>query len=616
MCGINGIYGLMDEFRTRDLLVHMNSRLAHRGPDSQGILTRPGIGLGHRRLSIIDLTENGRQPMAGSGNSVFITYNGEIYNFQKLKKICAGYEFKTDTDTEVILALYEKYGTSCFEMLDGMFSLALWDDRSKKLILARDRMGKKPLYYTWQNGVFIFSSEIRGLLGSSLIKPVVSSAALADYLQYQTVYSPDTILEGVKSIPAGHFAVISNGIMDMKRYWSIDRAKDKHALTGPYDKVVKQTRELFFTAVEKRLISDVPLGAFLSGGVDSSCVVAAMSKISPGEVKTFNIYFENEEFSENQYAELVASKFRTEHHAIKLEPEDFLGELTAALDAMDHPGVDGLNTYVVSKYTKQAGITVALSGLGGDELFGGYPVFKYLKTLNRWRILGKTPVFMRKNMAKILEKRLPVSQRMRLMQLAELKKWDLNALYPVFRTVFSNEELRQYGIHPSDMGYLGLDSDNSQKILSEISIAESKTYLENVLLRDADQMGMAHSLEIRVPFLDKDLVEFVFSLPDDFKPLKPSKKLLIDALGDLLPPETWNRKKMGFTLPWKHWINNELRTFCEENIAYLQQFGALNSGYLQKLSQSLESEKNESWYKVWNVVVLAYWLRKNNAGFE
>jgi asparagine synthase (glutamine-hydrolysing) len=616
MCGINGIFGLKDEFRTRDLLVHMNHKLEHRGPDAQGIVTRSGIGLGHRRLSIIDLTENGRQPMANISANILISFNGEIYNFKQLKKEVRDYEWRTETDTEVIIALYEKYGESCFEKLDGMFAIAIWDDRNKKLVLARDRMGKKPLYYAWNEGIMVFSSEIRALLASQIIKPRISKQGLQNYLQFQTVYSPDTILEGVSMLPAGTYATVKAGIMDSKKFWSLDKAKETHTLTGPYDKVVKQTRELFFNAVEKRLISDVPLGAFLSGGVDSSCVVAAMAQLNQSSVKTFHVYFENEDFSERKYAELVAKKFRTEHHEIELTAADFLNEIPNALAAIDHPGVDGPNSYIVSKYTKEAGITVALSGMGGDELFGGYPVFKYLKTLNKYRIVGKTPVIMRQTFAKIMKKRLPEAQHKRLLQFAALKQWDLTHLYPIFRTVFTNEELKQFGIQP--MGYKGLelDSSNPQKILTEVSIAECRTYLENVLLRDTDQMSMASSLEVRVPFLDKDLVEFILSLPDDFKPLKPQKKLIIDAMGDLLPEETWNRKKMGFTFPWKHWINHELKQFCEEQLEYMRQTNLVNRNYIDQLVGSLEQEVNETWYRVWNLVVLAHWMRKNGVEID
>lgn len=616
MCGINGIYGLRDEFRVRDLLVHMNSKLSHRGPDAQGIWTRGGIGLGHRRLSIIDLSEEARQPMVNNSVSVCISYNGEIYNFRELKKLCAGYEFKTESDTEVLLAMYEKFGRDMFQMLDGMFALALWDENAKKLLLARDRVGKKPLYYSWEKGILVFSSEIRGILASKLISPKLSRNMFSQYLQFQTVYSPNTIVENVKMVPAGSYAVVSEGIMDFKKFWSIDRAKEKFALTGPYDKVVKQTRDLFFKSVEKRMISDVPLGAFLSGGVDSSCVVAAMTSVSSNRIKTFNMCFEDEEFSEKKYAEIIAKKFNTEHHSVEIKPEDLLAELPEFLKSMDHPGLDGLNTFVVSKYTKQTGITVALSGIGGDEFFGGYPVFKYIKQINRWRKLGVLPTIVRRNLVRILKRRYSENQIKRLLQIAELPNWNLNTLYPVFRMVYSASEMKQLGVAPQALNCIEMDNDNQQKIMSEISISESKTYLENVLLRDTDQMSMAHSLEVRAPFLDKDLIEFVLSLPDDFKPIQPPKKLIIDAMGELLPKETWDRKKMGFTLPWKKWMNTDLKPFCEENLEYLLQLNLINHGYLQKLLNSLNDEINESWFEVWNLVILTDWLRRNEIKIE
>ncbi len=611
MCGINGILGLKDEFRTRDLLVHMNHKLEHRGPDQQGIVTRPGIGLGHRRLSILDLTENGRQPMLNSSANIIVAFNGEIYNYKALQKEFRDREWRSDTDTEVVLALYEKYGESCFEKLDGMFAIAIWDDRSKKLVLARDRMGKKPLYYAWADQVFVFSSEIRGLLASTLIQPVLCKEELGNYLQFQTVYGPNTLLRGVKMLPAGNVATVQGGILDMRKFWTLDKAKETHALTGPYDKVVKQTRELLFQSVEKRLISDVPLGAFLSGGIDSSSIVAIMSRLSQSPVKTFHVHFDETEFSESKFAQQIATRFKTEHHEIKLSATDFLSDVNEAFEKTDHPGLDGANTYVVSKHTRNAGITVALSGVGGDELFGGYPVFKLIKKLHKLRAAGNTPVFLRKNLVRLLQKRMNDSQRRRATQLAELPNWSLSQLYSIFRTVFSTEELKQLGLTASAGSLADLDSSNPQKIITEISVAECKTYLENVLLRDTDQMSMASSLEVRAPFLDKELVEFILSLPDDFKPLTPPKKLLIDAMGDLLPEEVWNRKKMGFTFPWSMWINHELRALCEKHLKFAQDKRILPYFYIQQLQLSLETDRNENWNQVWNVVVLADWIQRN-----
>jgi len=617
MCGINGIYGLKDEFRIKDILVHMNASIAHRGPDAQGVFSRGGIGLGHRRLSIIDLTEGGRQPMLNASANLAMVFNGEIYNYKKLKALCKDYPFRTETDSEVILALYQKYGDACFEQLDGMFAIAIWDDERKKLVLARDRMGKKPLYYSWVNDIFIFSSEIRGLLASNLFSPVLNAEGFNNYVQYQTVYSPATILKNVFMLETGSTMTISHGVTETKKFWSIDRAKEKYTLPGPYDKVIKQTRELFFQAVEKRLISDVSLGAFLSGGIDSSSVVAAMARVSGSTIKTFNVSFEDESaFSEKVFAEMVAKKFNTEHQTISLKSEDFLSEIQEGLNAMDHPSTDGLNTYVVSKYTKQAGITVALSGLGGDELFGGYPVFNQLKKWQKFRVLGSIPFPIRRALLNAVAKRVSPNKVGRMAQIAEIKKWNWMDIYPVFRMVLSNREMEAAGLKPYFVKGLERNENVGYKLLSEISIAECKTYMENVLLRDADQMSMANALEIRVPFLDKDLVEFVLSLPDDFKPIVPGKKLLIDAMGDLLPEEVWNRKKMGFTFPWKKWINRELKLFCSDHLDYLTQWKLLSNEYISQLKADLDLPENPNWIKVWNLVVLSNWMQKNNIQVE
>ncbi len=617
MCGINGIYGLKDEFRIKDILVHMNASIAHRGPDAQGVFSRGGIGLGHRRLSIIDLTEGGRQPMLNASANLAMVFNGEIYNYKKLKALCKDYPFRTETDSEVILALYQKYGDACFEQLDGMFAIAIWDDERKKLVLARDRMGKKPLYYSWVNDIFIFSSEIRGLLASNLFSPVLNAEGFNNYVQYQTVYSPATILKNVFMLETGSTMTISHGVTETKKFWSIDRAKEKYTLPGPYDKVIKQTRELFFQAVEKRLISDVSLGAFLSGGIDSSSVVAAMARVSGSTIKTFNVSFEDESaFSEKVFAEMVAKKFNTEHQTISLKSEDFLSEIQEGLNAMDHPSTDGLNTYVVSKYTKQAGITVALSGLGGDELFGGYPVFNQLKKWQKFRVLGSIPFPIRRALLNAVAKRVSPNKVGRMAQIAEIRKWNWMDIYPVFRMVLSNREMEAAGLKPYFVKGLERNENVGYKLLSEISIAECKTYMENVLLRDADQMSMANALEIRVPFLDKDLVEFVLSLPDDFKPIVPGKKLLIDAMGDLLPEEVWNRKKMGFTFPWKKWINRELKLFCSDHLDYLTQWKLLSNEYISQLKADLDLPENPNWIKVWNLVVLSNWMQKNNIQVE
>lgn len=612
MCGINGIYGLQESFRASDMLAHMNNALIHRGPDAAGIFAQPGIGLGHRRLSIIDLSEEGRQPMTTPDGRYTIVYNGEIYNYKALRATHKNYPYKSQTDTEVILALYAEHGEQTFSMLDGMFAIAIWDRDERKLILARDRLGKKPLYFCRSGDILVFSSEIRGLLASGMFKPKLNRRALGNYLMFQTAYSPDTMVNGVQMLPAGSFAIVDQKGFGVRHYWRMEDCRDKYTLPGPYEKVIKQTRELLFKAVEKRLVADVPVGAFLSGGIDSSAIVAAMSRVSDGKVKTFNVYFDEHEYSEKRFAELVASKYKTEHHPILVRPDEFLESIPEALNAMDHPGADGVNTYVVSKFTKKAGITVALSGIGGDELFGGYPVFKNIQKLKKLKLLGSLPQGIRKGVAALPLRFTKGPAAKRLEMLLELSRWDWAHIYPVFRQEASLAELEQAGVewHP----YFQTDTDNAfgSKLISEITIAECSTYLENVLLRDTDQMSMAHALEVRAPFLDKDLVEFMLAMPDDFKPLNPPKKLLIDAMGDLLPAEIWDRPKMGFTFPWKNWIGKELNEFCSEKLLVLKETGVFEDAYINRYLGELKQRDTRNWFQIWNLTVLSNWITKNN----
>lgn len=593
------------------MLVHMNTALEHRGPDAGGIYTNNNIGLGHRRLSIIDLSPEGNQPMKSADGRYVMVYNGEIYNYKTLKATHRQYPYTTQTDSEVILALFSQYRTDAFQMLDGMFAIAIWDTETKQLFLARDRMGKKPLYFCRGGNALLFSSEIRGLLASGHFKPKINDRALASYLMFQTAYTPETMLAGVQMLPAGSYAIADEKGFGVRQYWRMEACRDKYTLPGPYEKVVKQTRELFFSAVEKRMISDVPLGAFLSGGIDSSAVVAAMSKISTDRVKTFNIYFGEAEFSERKYAEMVAAKFNTEHHSILIRPEEFLAEIPGALAAMDHPGADGPNTYVVSKHTKAAGITVALSGIGGDEMFGGYPVFRYMQKLQQYRLAGNLPAKLRKVGADFALKLARKPELKKLAMLAGVDPWDWAHIYPVFRCLADKDELKLAGLEYRNVFQTDTELPFGTKLISEITIAECSTYLENVLLRDTDQMSMAHSLEVRAPFLDKDLVEFMLAMPDDFKPLKPQKKLIIDAMGDLLPQEIWNRPKMGFTFPWREWVHNELKSFCDAQINVLYETEIFKSEYLDFVQAGHVRKGPQDWYRIWNLTVLGFWMKKN-----
>lgn len=632
MCGINGILGLKDSSLAKQKVQAMNITMKHRGPDDEGIFANEEIVLGHRRLSIIDLSSAGHQPMQSHDGRFQIVYNGELYNFKELKfeltRVVSGsnqqaYFFQTNTDTEVIIAAYARWGEDCVNHFNGMYAFAIWDNLKKELFIARDRLGIKPLYYFYTNNTFAFSSEIRSLLASELIPKQLDENSLVDYLRYQTVHAPNTIVKGVKMLMPGHYLKGGSGKITIHSYWNLKK-NISHASDGKsYVEVCKDVNQLLTKAVERRLIADVPFGAFLSGGIDSSAIVGLMTKVSTEKVKTFSVTFDESEFSESKYAQLIAKKFNTDHHEIKLNPKDFLKELPNALKAMDHPSGDGPNTYIVSKATKEAGITMALSGLGGDELFAGYDVFKRSLELNKKAWLNAVPKFMRSAGGSILTKAKPGVASEKIAEILKQDKINFKTFYPLSRQVLMDKEIlsilnkKELAANRVseiiDIDALSRVEGRQQSIVTQTSIAEISTYMQNVLLGDADQMSMAHALEVRVPFIDYTLVEYVLGVPDKYKSTSSPKKLLVDSLGDLLPPEIVNRPKMGFTFPWKDWMQNEMKGFCEGKIISLSKRKLFNEhGVINLWKEFLSDNPKVTWSRIWHLVVLENWLQENN----
>lgn len=619
MCGINGIYGVADKEKSLLLIDGMNKRLAHRGPDDSGVYFDNGCGLGHRRLSIIDLSSAGHQPMSISEERYTIVYNGELYNYLEIKSELSSEPFRTNTDTEVILHAYKKWGAACLQKFNGMYAFAIWDKQSKELFVARDRMGIKPLYYFNKDGVTAFSSELRALLSTGLINKELDSNSLIDYLRYQTVHAPQTIVKDVFMLMPGHWMKISAKGIETKQYWTIGEKRDTAINTKSYKEVCDDIYDLLLASVKRRLIADVPFGAFLSGGIDSSAVVGLMSKVVNQPVKTFCVTFNETEFSEAKYAAIVAKKFNTDHKEIRLTPEYFKEQLPLALAAMDHPGGDGPNTYVVSKATKQAGITMALSGLGGDELFAGYDVFKRTLQLSKRSAMLFAPKALRMLAAQTLKTVRPGVSSEKAAELLLLSRFDINNTYPLSRQVLLDKQISQLtniGTLPANRVKEILNQHPYLKFipneLSQVTIAEITTYLQNVLLRDTDQMSMAPALEVRVPFMDYTLVEYLLNVKDEFKYPHTPKKLLIDSLGDLLPPEIINRPKMGFTLPWNEWMRKDLKQFCEERMISLSKRDYFNEKEIQALwTNFIEGDKRLTWSRLWPLIVLEDWIIRN-----
>lgn len=604
----------------------MNNKLAHRGPDAEDTWQDDNCVLGHRRLSIIDLTDSGKQPMLSFDKRYIIVYNGELYNYLDLKfelmRASMGgndqpYPFKTNTDTEVVLAAWIRWGKECLNKFNGMFAFAVWDKKEQELFVVRDRLGIKPLYYFKNETSFCFSSEIRALLDSNLPKRKLNKTALSDYLMYQTVHAPETIIENVFMLMPGHLMKISDDKINIEKWWGI-KEHIKLNEEENIEVVKKEVKNLFFAAVERRLVSDVAFGAFLSGGIDSSAIVGAMAQLSANKIDTFNISFYESEFSESIYAKSISKKFNTSHHEIKLQPIDFLKQLPEALHAMDHPSGDGPNTFVVASATKKAGITMALSGLGGDELFCGYNIFKRSYSLeNKWW-LNLTPRFLRKVGGEIYKLKNKNVSGEKIAEILSKPIVNFEYSYPVSRQVLNESIIR--GITnenelPFNTVYKIIRQQEIQgKHLkfSKYSAAEMETYMQNILLRDSDQMSMAVALEVRVPFLDYKLVEYVLGLNDAMKFPHTPKKLLTDSLGDLLPKEIIDRPKMGFTFPWTSWMKNELKLFCDEKLISFGNREYINDQVLKSLwERFLKGDLKITWSRLWHIIVLENWLTEN-----
>ena len=486
----------------------MNQALVHRGPNNQSVYSDSTAYLGHTRLSIIDLSEEGNQPFKDISSRYVMTYNGEVYNYSQVRSELNEFSFQSKTDTEVILYAYIKWGKDCLHKLNGMFAFAIWDTVDQSLFVCRDRLGIKPLYYTISEDFFCFSSEVRPILKSGLIVPKLNHKALSEFLAYQTVHAPDTILQNVKMLLPGHYLEIKSNQITTNKYWNFNSTQENDSYTS----VCNNVKQLLYESVERRLVADVPFGAFLSGGIDSSAIVGIMTEVSDRKIDKFSVTFKEKQYTEAQFSQLIAKKFNTNHHEIELSIDDFVGDIEHALDAMDYPSGDGPNSYTVSRATKNAGITMALSGLGGDEVFAGYDVFKRMYKVDNYSLINIIPHAVRKTLGDSLNNLKPGIPSLKIKELLNQEIIDIKNTYPITRQVYFPDELKKILSNYSKHELYKTEINWQQKNrLSLISTLEMQTYMQNVLLRDTDQMSMAHALEVRVPFLDHTLVEYVWN---------------------------------------------------------------------------------------------------------
>jgi asparagine synthase (glutamine-hydrolysing) len=626
MCGIFGMIGP----RTPEAIAGLTKgtrALLHRGPDDEGIeiLPLPGkagycAGLGVRRLSIQDLTPAGHMPMKDASTGNWIIFNGEIYNFHVIRAELEGlgHRFRSHGDTEVLLEAYGEWGEACLDRLAGMFAFAIWDAGKNTLVLARDRLGVKPLYYHHSPDLFLFGSEVRSLLASGLVPRRLSGEGLASYLAFGAVQDPFTIVEGVWSLPPGHTLRWENDRLEIRQYWSLPEVAARAPQTQGLGEAVAAVRGLVRQSVSQRLISDVPLGAFLSGGIDSSSIVAVAAEASSRPVETFSVVFQENELSEARYSDLVARQFGSHHHKIELTETDLLEQISGALDAMDQPTVDGINTYVVSRATKAAGVTVALSGQGGDELFAGYPSYRSVPRMMEFQRYAGWVASMGKGVNSLFCR----NRTNRLSKALALAGQCYYGDHPYFlsRALFlPGAVCALLGHQPNSCCELMMPwghAELSEMVrnldpVNQVAVLEASTYMANMLLRDMDCMGMAVALEVRNPFLDHRLWEYVLPLAGKLKlDSRLPKPLLLLAAGERLPEDVYLRRKMGFTLPFAHWMRNGLKSILDQQLLETDQESQVNPLQVAAVWRAFLAGKT-TWSRPWSLFVLKEWIRRH-----
>ncbi|MBV9216800.1 MAG: asparagine synthase (glutamine-hydrolyzing) [Acidobacteria bacterium] len=624
MCGITGWVNLASNSTDHNeaTLHSMCEAILHRGPDSEGTWIDDQVALGMRRLSIIDL-KTGDQPVYSEDNTVVAMINGELYNFREVRAELdkLGHKFRTKTDVEIVPHLYQMYGEDFIDHINGMFAISLWDSVSKKLILARDRFGEKPLYYGIFDGKLIYASEPKAMLAHPVVHAELDLSALRYYLSYDYVPAPRSIFKGIAKLPAGHMLVVENGQVRTRRYWNLTWAKNGRL--GSIDKAAAELRDLLSDAVRMRLVSDVPLGILLSGGIDSSTVAAFAVQHATEKVKTFSIGFEEDSFDESRYARMVASHLGTEHYEAKMSADtaaDLVPEITSWLD---EPLSDAslLPTYMLARFVRKH-VTVALGGDGGDELFAGYPMYYGHKVANKYLAI---PGFVRSGLIEPMVNALPVSTKnlsfdYKAKRFVRSAKYDVITRHHSWFGSFAVDE--QPSVLTADVrektsgdiyadARLLLESSDAVDPIEKMQFLDINYYMAEDILTKVDRASMAVSLETRAPFLDPRVGQFAASLPLNYK-LRGSngKYILKRAVRDLLPAEILTRGKKGFGIPIAEWLKGRLNPMLHDLLApgRLKSQGLFESNPVQRLISEHESGAASHHKQLWTLLVFQLWF--------
>ena len=631
MCGIAGILH-PDRTQAESGVRAMSHALLHRGPDDEGMETMcvPGgfLVLGQRRLSIQDLSSAGHQPMQNPATKDRIVFNGEIYNYPDLRRELQtfGVSFRSHCDTEVILHAFTRWGLECFKRLHGMFAIGLYDRAQQRLILARDPIGIKPLYFAAIKDGFVFGSELRSIEASGLLGLEINRRALAGLLAYGAVPGPLTLRKGIALLEPGTWCQlqlpVSGKIQQSTRFWSFPSSMPD----GPVRNVaVQEVRARLVAAARSHLLSDVPVGIFLSSGLDSTLLAALCAEVSPESFNSFTINMAGHpEMDESEVASATARELHTQHHNVSLDEGELLDQFKRWLSCVDQPSGDGLNTYIISAAVRAHGIKVAISGLGGDEIFGGYNTFQQVPKLASWAPVGHVfPNRIRSSLAGMLFKGKSKAQYQKALEMASTPPL-LRNLYFRRRRLLSDLEMKGLGMERKELDlnddFIPAESEpdrglEAQDAHGAVGVLESRYYMGNTLLRDADVFGMAHGLEIRVPFLDQDLVDYIFTLPGRWRVAKNSvnKPLLQDALKDKIPSRVCGLRKRGFCLPQGAWMAGPLRQEFEQYLDVVRSSGWVNpDGVSAVWKDFLVDQTGPTWSRAWLLGVLGAWIMRES----
>jgi asparagine synthase (glutamine-hydrolysing) len=625
MCGIAGIYRFDGGPVDTAVLRRMADAIRHRGPDDQGVHVDGQVGLGHRRLSIIDLSPRGRQPMSNEDGSIWISFNGEIYNYQELRVdlIKHGHRFRSDTDTEAIVHLYEEEGVNCLRRLNGMFAFALWDSRARRLLLARDRLGIKPLFYYQDGDKLLFGSEIKSILCDPSVDRQVNVEALHHFLSFNYMAAPLTMFQGVRQLLPAHYLVVEEGRVSVTEYWDL-RFPDG----GPTHKdsyYLERVEELFKRAVRRMLVSDVPFGAFLSGGLDSSAVTTFMSQMLEQPVNTFSIGFAEATYSELDYARLVARHCATRHHEQIVSPDTLPDLLPRLVWHGEEPTADAsmVPVYYVSRLARQH-VTMVLSGDGSDEIFAGYETYTAYYAGDIYRRL---PLFLRRRIISELVKRLPVSNaklsfRYKAGRFVRGANFAPEQGHFYWRLILDEDQKRALYADRLERQLQAVDTfqatyaryfqkTTARDPLNRLLYVDTRFYLPNDMLVKVDRMSMANSLEVRVPFLDHELVECLAEVPPSLKLryFVQTKYLLKSLMRNRLPHRVVHRQKQGFNIPVGAWIREPLRSFVQDILsdAGVRRMGFFKPAAVRQLLSDHFTRKADYGYEIWGLLVFVLW---------